>query len=195
MIMHKSEEYATIWMEGHFTEDPADILLTGWKITKLGKRIRLKKPGTKPFFEQIVVYDTKTMHGIILTRRESYFSKLFDSLEKIFEPSTDLATLISLPCENAMVDILRITPAYHSWLDPFEKFDDEKSKASGENSQESKQNLDTINAVLQDLLPFINSGQKPNFTELAKKHSLDSLEQENIKHMYKELLKKFPVKR
>ncbi len=186
-VMQGSEELCACWAEGRFSEDPSSFLLNGWEKTTIGKRVRYRKPGSKPFFEQTVIFDTKTMKGIILTRKKTYFKKLSLSLADVFSFEPDKENILPVLCEHAMIDILRITPSYHLWTVAFDKQDKQKEKKK--NSPEQKAMIDTINAAMSDLLPFINSDTNPDWDALAKKHGLDEGGIESVKNIYESVKK------
>lgn len=182
LIMNGSEEFCTCWAEGHFSEDPGSFLLKGWEKTTMGKRVRYRKPGSKLIFEQIVIYDTQTMKGIILARKKTYFKKLSLSLADIFSFEPDKESILSVLCEHTMINILRISPSYHLWTAAFDKQDQQKEEKK--NSPEQKIMIDSMNAAMNDLLPFVNSDMNPDWSALAKKHGLDEGGIESIKSIY-----------
>lgn len=187
-VIHGTEEVCTYWTEGRFSEDPGSFLTSGWKKNTIGKRVRYRKTGSKPFFEQIVIYDTKTMKGIILARRGSYYTKLCSALTDVFDPDPGKDGSINILCEYAMSDVLHITPSYRSWTTAFDKMDEQK--AEEKSSPESKEMLDTMNAAMQDLIPFINSKTTPDWTKLVKKHGLHEDDIEPLKSIYANLQNK-----
>ena len=188
-IMHGTEEVCTCWVEGLFTGDPAP-LLSGWKRDAIGKRIRFRKSGSKPFFEQVVIYDVKTMRGLILARRNSYLGKLFAALETIFSPDPDGEGYVTPVCEMALSDVLKTTPEYKTWTAAFDREDERIAEAKDARHPERKVDLASFNAAMQDLLPYVNSGTEPDWLALGTKHALSVDRLESLKGMYGEFVKK-----
>lgn len=167
-VMHGTEEVCTCWIEGRFTGDPSPLLTGAWKRDANGRRIRFRKSGSKPFFEQVVILDAKTMRGIILARRNSYLGKL--------------------------AAVLRVTPAYVPWTAPFDR-EDERKAAAKEAVLEArhpgrKAELDSFNAAMKDLIPFVNSGAVPDWTALAETYALPPDSLESLKGFYSQLVEK-----
>jgi len=192
-VLHNGEEFCTCWNEGRFSTDPAPLLAgTAWKRSSVGKRIRFLKSGPKPFFEQQVIYDGKTMRGVILARRGSYLAKLSALVGNVFTPDPDGDGYATPAFEMALSEILRVQPAYRSWTAPFEREDDRKIAVRDERHPERKAELESFNAAMQDLLPFVNSGTVPDWGSLASKHSLDGQNLEALKGLFAEIVKKRP---
>jgi hypothetical protein len=183
-IMHGAEEVYTCWYEGSFTGTPDALLKGAWKKTTIGKRIRWQKPGSKPFFEQTVIWDEKTSRGIILARRGSYLEKLKDSLSSLFTPDSEEPFIISPTLEMAFSDIVRKELPYLKWTRAFDQQDNRKDKEWRERHPEQKAELDVINAALEDLLPYINSKTEPDWKAFAKEHGLEGETLESLKSFY-----------
>jgi len=188
--MHGTEEVCTCWVEGRFTENPETHLSTGWKRDMIGKRVRLRKSGSKPFFEQVVIYDTKTMNAIVLARRNSYLEKLVDSLKTVFVAQADKEGFVTPVVEIALSDVFRIQPEYKKWTTPFDREDQRKEEVKDALNPERKAELDVFNAAMKDLLPYVNSGTIPDWKKLAATHSLSNESLESLKDMYEQLRKK-----
>ncbi|NLO22934.1 MAG: hypothetical protein GX116_01170 [Fibrobacter sp.] len=110
-------------------------------------------------------------------------SPLKQSLKKYASHLQNLPeNLLSVLCEHTMINILRISPSYHLWTAAFDKQDQQKEEKK--NSPEQKIMIDSMNAAMNDLLPFVNSDMNPDWSALAKKHGLDEGGIESIKSIY-----------
>lgn len=184
-VVHGNEEVCTCWKEGFFSADPAPYLGgTSWKRDSIGKRVRYRKTGAKPFFEQQVIYDEKTMRGIIIARRASYLVKLASLVENVFAPDSEGEGSASIMLEIALTDIFRTKPAYQTWTAPFEREDERKQKELNARSPGRQENLAVLNTAMKDLLPYINAGSVPDWAALAKKHALSPETLDTLKALY-----------
>lgn len=183
--MHKTEKMCTCWFEGVFSEDPAPLLKDPWKKEEIGKRVRYKKSGAKIFFEQIVIYDVKTLRGIILTRRPSYLEKLKGELTSVFIPDRDDPFSITPVVEMAYKDILKKKLPFKTWTHAFDQRDDLATDEKITQNPEHTKQIDSLNAAMQELMPHINAGTLPDWNTLAAKHSLAPESIESLKDLYK----------
>ncbi len=183
-IMHGSEAMCTCWYEGTFTGDPSPLLKSSWKRTGIGKRIRFHKSGSKPFFEQDVIYDTKSMKGIILARRGSYLEKLQVALSPVFTPDSEHRVFVSMTLEMAFSDILKKKLEYRSWTHAFDEQDERIKEEQKKQNPERGEDLKLMNDALKELIPYINSGTEPDWSFLAARHSFSPDKIELLKSLY-----------
>ncbi len=122
--------------------------MTGaWKRRGNGKYIQYIKSGSKPFFEQQIIYDSKTMKGIILARRGSYLDKLEASLHGTFLPAMNERGYVTPLVEMAFNDILKKDIPFKTWTGPFERMDKRiREESEGRQSLSGKAALDSLNA-------------------------------------------------
>ena len=137
-----------------------------------------------------MIYDAKTMRGLILARRNSYLGKLLTMLDDVFIPDSDGEGYVTPAVEMAMSDVLRITPEYKTWTAAFDREDERREKVKEARHPERKAELDIFNAAMQDLLPYVNSTTVPDWSAFAIKHSLSANNLESLKDLYVKFSKK-----
>lgn len=189
-VMHKTEEVCTCWFEGRFTEDPSSFLKGPWKKDSIGKRVRYIKSGSKPFFQQIIIFDVKTLQGIVLTRRASYLEKLMDILSGVFTPSTEDPFFITVTMEKVYSEILKKDLPHKKWTHAFDQADKVAEGKKSVDTPERTKKIDSINLALNELSPLINAKIVPDWNSFATKYSLDSESIESLKLIYKKYCKK-----
>lgn len=171
-VHHGSEEFRLCWHEGVFASDPESLLSGPWKRDILGRRVRLRKPGSKPFFEQTVIYDTKTLRGILMTRRGGYLEKLKATLARVFLPDPGGPSFASPALEIAFKDILKKDLAAAAWTGPFDDLDKRIAEEESRKHPEREKTLEALNAAMNDLIPHVNSGVEPDWDAFASEHGL-----------------------
>lgn len=184
IVKHGAEEICTCWQTGRFSASPETVLSGSWKRDELGKRIRLRKPGSKTFFEQVVIYDAKTSLGLALTRRRGYQKKLVASLESVFTPDDDEPCVASATLEMVFSDILKRKLGYSDWTRPFEKLDERRLELDRERHPERTAELDRLNDALQVLLPYINAHREPDWEAFAVEHGVEADLIDTLKGFY-----------
>lgn len=183
-LFHGREEMCTCWYEGTFTGDPSTLLKGPWKCDEIGKRIRFRKSGSKPFFEQVVIFDVKSMRGIILARRGSYLEKLKRALSPVFTSDSEDCVFISLTLDMAFSEILKKKLEYLSWTHAFDQRDEREAEAVQKRNPEMDEELGSLNAALKELIPYINSDTEPDWSFLAARHSFTPKMIESLKSFY-----------
>jgi len=182
---HGTEDVCTCWQAGRFSASPETLLNSAWQRDETGKRIRFRKPGSKPFFEQVVIYDKKSLRGILLTRRGSYLEKLRVSLSSAFTPDPGEPFVASLTLERVFEGILKRDLPYIEWTRPFDQMDDRKSDDGRAKHPDRKGEMDALNAALDELMPYINAHREPDWKAFATQHSLGSETIDSLKFLYK----------
>lgn len=175
-LIHGAQPIRTCWYEGRFSCDPRALLPGGaWKRDQIGKKVRYHKPGSKFFFEQVIIFDEKTSRGIMLARRETYLARLFSALEPVFNPDPEGLCSVSMTFVTAFESIIkgRMLP-YEEWLRPFEEADRRRREAEDRAHPERTAAIDALNAAMQEILPAMNAGREPDWTALAARHALDA---------------------
>ncbi len=184
-VKHGTEDVCTCCQEGHFSSSPDSLLDGTWKREGIGKRIRYRKPGTKPFFEQVVIYDDKSTRGILLTRRGSYLVKLRASLASVFTPDAGEPFVASPTLEIVFESILNRCLPYTEWTRPFDQLDDKKSEDESRKHPERKADQDALNAAMKQLIPYINSHREPDWKAFAAEHKLSVETIDSLRFFYK----------
>ena len=183
-VKHGTEDVCTCWHEGRFSASPESLLEGGWKRDEIGKRVRFKKPGSKPFFEQVVIYDVKSSRGILLARRGSYLTKLRVSLSSVFTPDSSEPFIASPTLEIAFEDIMKRSLPYVEWMRHFVQLDDKKSNEERNEYPERKAEKDALDAALKELIPYINTHREPDWKAFAAKHGLGPDTIDSLKSFY-----------
>ncbi|HQO65913.1 MAG TPA: hypothetical protein PLI66_04205 [Spirochaetales bacterium] len=184
IMKHGTEELCTCWQTGRFSASPETALSGSWKRDEVGKRIRLRKPGSKPFFEQVVIYDSKTSLGLVLTRRRGYQKKLIDSLASVFTPDAEEPCVASAALEMVFSDILKRKLGYADWTRPFDQLDEKRLERDRDRHPERESELDSLNDALQALLPHINAHREPDWEAFAAEHDVDAGLIDTLKSFY-----------
>lgn len=183
-VKHGTEDVCTCCQEGRFSSSPESLLNGTWKREVIGKRIRYRKPGTKPFFEQVVIHDAKSNRGIILTRRGSYLVKLRASLASVFTPDSGEPFIASPTLEIVFDSILNRRLPYTDWTHPFVQLDDKKSNDESRKHPERKADQDALNTAMKQLIPYINSHREPDWKAFAAEHNLGAETIDSLRFFY-----------
>lgn len=171
-IFYRSEPVGVGWYEGVFTSDPEPLCQTGWKREVLGRRVRLLKPGSKPFFQREVIYDTKTRRGIVLARLENYARRLKKSLSEVFDAEMEDLVFVNPVLETAFRDILRVDLPYTRWTKPFYEQDARRQKEDESRHPERLRIMQNMKRALDDLMGYINSGREPDWSGFGVEYDL-----------------------
>jgi len=184
-VLHGTQEICTCWYEGRFSVSPEPLLAGAWKRDVIGNRIRYRKPGSKPFFEQVVIYDLKSSRGILLARRYSYIEKLRESISVAFAPDSDEPCVASMTLEAVFSDVLKRTLPFADWTRPFDRLDARKSDEDRARHPEGDAELDALNGALSELIPYINARREPDWKAFAAEHGFDDGMLDTLKRFYK----------